>query len=156
MERLTKRAGPAVTYTGQHARYPDAGDVTAEMSCAAIRDVMLHLAKYEDTGLTPEKIDEMKSWVDKIVAARDEGRLRVLPVAVGTPVYIHEPICSEGKRLTYKGCKYGQDCTHMWGLECPLRVVKRPFSERMRGRLGETFWLTEEDAEAAIPADRRQ
>ena len=155
MDRMTKRAGPAVTYTGQHAQYPDTGDVTAEMSYAAIRDVMLRLAKYEDTGLTPEQIDEMKSWVDKIVAARDAGGLLVLPCAIGTPVYTHDTVCSGRKSLSIN-CKYGQDCRRNPHIKCPIRVVKRPFTLPMYKNLGKTFWLTEEEAEAAIPASRRQ
>ena len=57
MERLTKRINDVVTYIGTENEY-DTGMIAAETasSIAAVREILLRLAAYEDTGLTPEEI----------------------------------------------------------------------------------------------------
>lgn len=57
MERLTKRINDVVTYIGTENEY-DTGMIAAETasSVAAVREILLRLAAYEDTGLTPEEI----------------------------------------------------------------------------------------------------
>lgn len=60
MERFTKRAIDAVVYTGPDAQYPDTGDIAAELTTRAVRTILFQLAAYEDTGLTPEHVNEMR------------------------------------------------------------------------------------------------
>ena len=60
MERLTIKIGPHVIYNGAHRRY-DTGDIPAEMSHDAIRDILRRLAEYEDTGLEPAEITAAKA-----------------------------------------------------------------------------------------------
>lgn len=109
------------------------------------------LAEYEDTGLSPVTVNALNS----LATLAKEHRLLVLPCAIGTPVFVHEILCQAGMRLTYANCKYGQDCDRNDFIKCPLRVVKRPFTLKMRDGLGVKFWLTQEEAEAAIPEDQR-
>lgn len=130
--------------------------------------IVEELAKYEDTGLSAEEIkrivgvfiqmfgkDVSAVRIQELIRADREERLLVLPCAIGTPVYVHEALCDVGGHATFMDCKYSQDCRRDRFIKCPLRVVKRAFTEKMRKGLGRTFWLTKEEAEAAIPADRR-
>lgn len=137
-------------------------------------EIISRLAAYEDTGLEPDEVSYLKDYavakavaevkefngvtIDALIsmaAAAKEDRLLVLPCAIGTPVWVHEILCSAGKLLTYEGCKYSQDCMRDGSIKCPFRVVKRAFTVNMRKGLGITFWLTKKEAEDAIPADRR-
>lgn len=61
MERLTKRINDVVTYIGTENEY-DTGMIAAETasSVAAVREILLRLAAYEDTGLTPEEVTAAK------------------------------------------------------------------------------------------------
>jgi len=56
-----------ITYTGKHTKLPGI-DCAASMRVAATRDVMQRLADYEDTGLTPEQVEQIK---------RDNARLEL-------------------------------------------------------------------------------
>lgn len=58
MDRLTARAGNMITYTGKHTKLPGL-DCAGSMRVAATREVMQRLADYEDTGLTPDQINEL-------------------------------------------------------------------------------------------------
>lgn len=64
MERLTARTGDQVTYTGKHTRLPGL-ESAGSMRVAAQRDVMRRLAEYEDTGLTPEQINQLQETLRK-------------------------------------------------------------------------------------------
>lgn len=167
MERLTMRIADTVGMTLEHEEMHTM-DEWVDM-------LQTRLCEYEDTGLTPDEISTMANDIEtrfynyiakkcgnqagevaKILQAAIEGRVLVLPCPIGTPVFVHERLCVVGKQVTYEGCKYSQDCTHMWGLPCPLRVAKRAFTVNMRNGLGKTFWPTQEEAEAAIPEGRRE
>lgn len=130
-------------------------------------EIVERLAAYEDTGMEPKDVKGLRKFCETITEttmehiyelaqAAKEERLLVLPCPIGTPVYVHEPLCGRGKQLTYDGCKYGQDCMRDRTIKCPLRVVKRAFTIQMRHHLGKSFWLTQEEAEAAIPKNRRK
>lgn len=60
--RLTERTGAGVAYIGSRTKYPGMNDLNmaGSMLVAAQREVMDRLAAYEDTGLTPEQIMELK------------------------------------------------------------------------------------------------
>lgn len=84
MERLTKRINDVVTYIGTENEY-DTGMIAAETasSVAAVREILLRLAAYEDTGLTPEEIKAAlpEDVVIKLAAQAlrtEPGRLREL------------------------------------------------------------------------------
>ena len=57
MERLTKRINGVVTYIGKENKY-GTGMIAAEtlFSVSAVREILLRLAAYEDTGYEPEEI----------------------------------------------------------------------------------------------------
>lgn len=132
--------------------------------CDHETQAIARLAEYEDTGLTPAQVSRMKTdyhralslakEAHKLLLAKADDRLLVLPCAIGTPVYTHDTVCS-GQRSLSINCKYGRDCQRNPHIKCPIRVVKRPFALLMYKNLGKTFWMTPEEAEAAIPASRR-
>lgn len=64
MVRLTERNGSTVVYTGIHTKLPGL-DCAGTMKVAAQREVMDRLAAYEDTGLTPEEMEEFAALVSK-------------------------------------------------------------------------------------------
>ena len=90
MERLTKRTNGVVVYIGAKNLY-STGQIPCEVEPAGVREMMVRLAAYEDTGLTPELVREtaeLAIWVhdnglEKIkewIKADKDGRLVVLPV----------------------------------------------------------------------------
>ena len=58
MERLTKMIDGVPCYIGAHKRHDE--EIAAELSIDAVREALLRLAEYEDTGLTPEQIREKR------------------------------------------------------------------------------------------------
>ena len=61
MERLTNRINGVATYVGAESKY-NTGLIAAEtaLSASAVRKILLRLAAYEDTGLTPESTEALK------------------------------------------------------------------------------------------------
>lgn len=55
MKRLTKRAGGTVVYVGEYKQY-EGGDIPAEVSPQGVRELLVRLAEYEDTGRAPEEV----------------------------------------------------------------------------------------------------
>lgn len=55
MGRLTKRAGGTVVYAGGYKQY-EGGDIPAEVSPQGVRELLVRLAEYEDTGVAPEDV----------------------------------------------------------------------------------------------------
>lgn len=55
MGRLTKRAGGTVVYAGGYKQY-EGGDIPAEVSPQGVRELLVRLAEYEDTGMAPEDV----------------------------------------------------------------------------------------------------
>lgn len=89
MERMTQRTNGVVVYVGVHNKEVG-GQTSFEVSSRGVREILTRLAEYEDTGLTPELVQEtaeLAMWVhenglDKIkewIKADKEGRLVVLP-----------------------------------------------------------------------------
>lgn len=92
MDRVTKRIQPdVVLYAGKHKQY-ETSDIPAEVNSAGVREILQHLADYEDTGLEPEICAEYKKFEDEIVSkgvtfkhivdlmeAEKDGRLIQLP-----------------------------------------------------------------------------
>ncbi len=59
MERLTERNSAGVGYIGRHTRLPGL-ECASTMRVAAVREVMERLAEYEDTGMSPEQIAQLR------------------------------------------------------------------------------------------------
>ena len=118
MERLTKRINDVVTYIGTENEY-DTGMIAAETasSVAAVREILLRLAAYEDTGREPEEVtalgklfdyalEESKTLTEQLTLlnhirelaeADKDGRVVVLPCKVGA--YMIDQIFPERPRL---------------------------------------------------------
>ena len=60
MERLTRRINGVVVYVGAKNPY-STGQIPCEVEPAGVREMMDRLAAYEDTGLTPEEINDLAS-----------------------------------------------------------------------------------------------
>jgi hypothetical protein len=109
------------------------------------------LAAYEDTGKTPEQIAE---WTK----AQQEGRLVVLPVPIGYPVYkankddYEECMPCAGNRC---GCSFvrhdnnGLICGNKW-TKCGFEITYIKFNYKHIPLFGKTVFLTRAEAEAAL------
>lgn len=64
MDRLTERNGLDVRYIGKHTKAPGLEDAST-MRVAARRDVMHRLAAYEDSGLTPDQVMQIKNLLQE-------------------------------------------------------------------------------------------
>lgn len=151
MERLTKRDtdGQAMMdclkceadWTGKHGKPMD--DCTA-LYCR--NRLKARLAAYEDTGLTPEEVNDAvvgaklmakaklvsafgvaAERLRELAEADKEGRLMVLPCKVGDTVYT--------LRRTFCGADVVGE-TELWWTDIP--------------QLGKTVFLTREEAEEAL------
>lgn len=59
MQRLTERNSTGVGYIGKHTKLPGIENASS-MRVPAVREVMERLAEYEDTGLAPEQIAQLR------------------------------------------------------------------------------------------------
>ena len=161
MERLTKRINDVVTYIGTENEY-DTGMIAAETasSVAAVREILLRLAAYEDTGLTPEEITCIQKCANEdkeltkcpeclddrlreLAEADKAGRLAVLPCKVGDTVW---RIVRDGNphitRDEVRDMYFADDMT----LCVELVGGRVTFTEKF----GKTVFLTREEAEKAL------
>lgn len=60
MERMTRRINGVVVYVGAKNPY-STGQIPCEVEPAGVREMMDRLDAYEDTGLEPEKINDLAS-----------------------------------------------------------------------------------------------
>lgn len=81
MDRLTARTGNDITYMGKHTKLPGI-ESASSMRVPATREVMQRLAEYEDTGLTPEEIDAIKSKCTEAVVHFVQNIVDALPQLV--------------------------------------------------------------------------
>ena len=102
MERLTKLINGVIVYVGTDNPYPT-GQIPCEISPQGVREIMGHLAAYENTELTPEDVSALvKGWSDlctivgecggldrvrALAEADRDGRLVVPPCKVGDTVW---------------------------------------------------------------------
>lgn len=163
MERLTKRLDTGWPVMDCDA-CKKAGNTCHLLECRnRLKD---RLAEYEDTGLSPEDLDlginaavrkkvgaeyygltpeQMEHAVD-LFCAEKEGRLVVLPCKVGDAVY-----------RIYDDCEFPGDCyTKRKCKGCEYRnlfIEEQAFCISMlsqNGTLGRPYYLTREEAEAAM------
>ena len=59
-QRLTARTPAGVAYTGSRTKFPGMNELNqaGSLRVAAVREIMDRLAEYEDTGLSPEQIQQ--------------------------------------------------------------------------------------------------
>lgn len=59
-KRLTARTTEGVAYTGSRTKFPGMHELNlaGSLRVAAVREIMDKLAAYEDTGLSPEQIQQ--------------------------------------------------------------------------------------------------
>lgn len=96
------------------------------------------LARYEDTGLTPEQVRDLKE-------AEEQGLLLRLPCKIGKTVYYIQkclaPSCKECRGFTRVDNCY---------CEYKARIFEQQFSYRHIGGLGYSVFLNREAAEKAL------
>ena len=162
MERLTKRAGGTVVYAGGYKQY-EGGDIPAEVSPQGVRELLVRLAEYEDTGLMPWEIKSMQEEhfsglemaklhsalmeLKKYQEADKDGRIVVLPCKVGSTVYTE--FCDEivEKRIGQFHVN-GYTEPRLWAdIDCDWASTQ---CVRWDLAVGKTVFLTREEAEAAL------
>lgn len=135
-----------------------------------IIDALNRLAEYEDIELEPEKIVFLKNVVDdafsdkpeftehirELLRAEKDGQLVILPCKVGDSYFIIRKYCDEHGELPYATEHWGSDC-----LGCSeacngeFRIKEERFNDvaqivTFAKSIGETIFLTEEEAEKAL------
>ena len=118
-------------------------------------DAANRLAAYEDTGLEPEEIYEVRFLIAaqrdpqklarlrELVLADQDGRLVVLPCKVGDTVYwLHNDVITE--------CRVHRVQMNRTGLFICLKSKVSHGAFRVDICLGKTVFLTREEAEAAL------
>lgn len=157
MERLTKTVNGVVTYIGTGNEF-GTGMLPAELSSGQIRVVMNRLSAYEDSGLEPEQVIELKNFtqggihkvddgwkhVQDLLQAENEGRLVVLPKPSDTDVYIvyYDECGAGGMCLDYPYCDDCKDHTP--------KIREAKLNCTMVNSIGKTVFLTREEAESAM------
>lgn len=162
MERLTKRAEGIVVYAGGYKQY-EGGDIPAEVSPQGVRELLVRLAEYEDTGLMPWEIKSMQEEhfsglemaklhsalmeLKKYQEADKDGRIVVLPCKVGSTVYTE--FCDEivEKRIGQFHVN-GYTEPRLWAdIDCDWESTQ---CVRWDLAVGKTVFLTREEAEAEL------
>lgn len=162
MDRLTYR--PTEPYISKTS-----GELIKAYSDYSAREIINCLADYEDTGLTPELVQEtaeLAVWVhenglDRIkewTKADREGRLEVLPCKVGDTVYVidkgdyrHDFKPYVRPKTIYEiSCKQNKYGTQLgWGVYLGPGDCGTIARYRL-DKLGQSWFLTEEEAEKAL------
>ena len=132
----------------------DVADLIEEKSdFDGLTEAIDRLAAYEDSGLSPEEVQELKVSV-KIcedcwnhAQAKAEGRLVVLPCKVGDVVY--EPFVGKVYEKTVDRIIINRFTTPQIWIETKLPFAT-PRLERWDMAIGKTVFLTREDAEKAL------
>lgn len=154
MERLTIRLehGHAILEDGCHA---------------ARQNAVQRLAAYEDTGLEPEQVTELKGFiqggvhkvddgwahVQELLQAEQEGRLVVLPCKVEQTVYklSHYHDCADNLYETCDLFAYDDSaCNRCYKDKLVPHVRPTGFELAMLEDFGKTVFLTREEAEKAL------
>ena len=162
MERLTKRINDVVTYIGTENEY-DTGMIAAETasSVAAVREILLRLAAYEDTGMTPEEIHKaygelcllesaLKNYgshkrMKELAEADKDGRVVVLPCKVGDVVYGFH---NNRQTILPMVVKWIETNADRWTVAAQYTPMAPKFYKL--SDFGKTVFLTREEAEKAL------
>lgn len=160
MGRLTKRAEGTVIYAGGYKQY-EGGDIPAEVSTQGVRELLVRLAEYEDTGLGPEQCENAKAIIESVFSddtskaerirellkADRDGRVVVLPCEVGSTVYTE--FCDEivEKRIGQFHVN-GYTEPRLWAdIDCDWTSTQ---CVRWDLAIGKTIFLTREEAEEKL------
>lgn len=168
MERLTKRfedgsTGFSITDYGEPP-YP-----------VVTNDFVKRLAEYEDTGLTPQEIEQMKArmplhqWAGEsldemsifsmpvknlieVADAKKQGRLVILPCKEGTTIYqiCYKYICTLGHTYLHNTCNSPIECRKCNSVKIERWIRETTFSLSMLDRIGVDFFIDRKDAEVAL------
>lgn len=124
MERLTFRVDNGIDEIYfSNPDDPEGLYTIIELDNINMEKVARRLAEYEDSGLSPEKVQELTQ-------AKADGKLMVLPCKVGDMVYII-------------GEKYRAGRMETW-------INTGKFSTNDIAKIGKTVFLTHEEAEKAL------
>lgn len=171
MERLTKLINGVIVYVGTDNPYPT-GQIPCEVSPQGVREIMEHLAAYEETGLTPEEVtalgklfdyalEESKTLTEQLALlnrirdlakADKDGRLVVPPCKAGDTVY---EVTSRKTISEYrvKAIRVELFCTFIeWDIVAGF-VDKSIFGVPVN-EIGKTVFLTREEADRALEGKR--
>lgn len=158
MERRTQRTNGVIVYVGAHNK--DAGGQTPfEISSRGVREILVRLAAYEDTGLTPAEIRSMRmdmaiirtlfrdaevERLKELASADREGNVVVLPCGVGHWLYVPDFEAHTVANIRVQGIS----------ITPAGRVVLRfggyPVDSAWGDRCGIDWFFTYESAEAAL------
>lgn len=169
MERLTKRCNGIVAYVGSE-RQNDTGDIPCEVSTQGVREILVRLAEYEDTGLYPESVEALKlSMMGKAISeitefdglpidrlrelaeADKDGRVIVLPCKPGAEVWVtrHDKVWP----MYFVAPTLSAVCpdmqVHCQKDTCAGGPCKAYFGTDAR-EFGKTVFLSREEAEKAL------
>lgn len=133
-----------------------------------VQDVLARLAAYEDTGLEPEQVTELKGFiqggvhkvdegwvhVQELLQAEQQGRLVVLPCKVGDTVYVIDwyldcdidgfKVCDDYEKEGDRACGY---CRHNYVKKF---IREKKYENQMLDEIGKTVFLSREEAERAL------
>lgn len=168
MERLTKLINGVIVYVGTDNPYPT-GQIPCEVPPQGVREIMGHLAAYENTELTPEEVSALvKGWSDLctivgecggisrvrgLAEADKDGRLVVLPVrpvltqSIGSMLYIIE----DGEIVEDSLC----EALVGMGSNGEINIFYTTLSDQIsfeQADIGKTVFLTREEAKRALEA----
>ena len=136
IERLTNRTDGGIAYTKIPA---NESNMVGVGECYTGR-IIDRLAAYEDSGLTPEQVQELAQ-------AKADGRLVVLPCKVGDAVY--EPFAGKVYEKTVDRIIINRFTTPQIWIETKLPFAT-PRLERWDMAIGKTVFLSREAAEKAL------
>ncbi len=151
-ERLTARTSAGAVYLVNVKQDEQAVDCQSRNTAQCIMDSWNRLAAYEDLG-TVEELAE-------IVAAKQDGRLVVLPCKVGDTVYKISYDCT--KRIRYNPFDENGYSTAELCLKCdtypcdihktviPVTVESKDWMWENKAAFGKTVFLTREEAENSL------
>ena len=163
MERLTRRCN-GVVVDFRIDRRNDTGDIPCEVSTQGVREILVRLAEYEDTRLSPtgcaaaKKADELleKNGIQiaallELLEACEEGRIVVLPCKPGTEVWVtrHDKVWP----MYFVAPTLSAVCpdmpVHCQKETCADGPCKAYFGTDAR-EFGKTVFLSREEAEKAL------
>ena len=159
MERLTQRTNGVVVYVGAHNEEAG-GQIPCEVDPQGVREILVRLAEYEDTGLEPAVCANYKTFEDEAISkgvtfkrivalmeANRTGRLVVLPCKVGDTVW-----------AILDGAKCVRKCVvEFVNIGSCVATVVFTTADRVREQygaradaFGKTVFLAREEAEEAL------
>ena len=161
MERLTKRINDVVVYVGAQ-NLCTTGQIPCEVDPAGVREMMYHLAAYEDTHMMPSDVMSMRmdmailvalfDGIDvdrmrELAAAERDGRVVVLPCKVGDTVYALLGTDKYVSECEVKRVSMGDHISFV-AIE-PISARGHEYGVSLKG-FGKTVFLTREEAEKAV------